>query len=400
MAVNEYGCYLSAITESGSANYSDEMQALPRDCAGRGREMSGSTGVAAVAALQAASDASAPPFDALTKAVVKDGFWSPAGERCQARRAGYQGTHLGMLRADSSTLANDRLVAAGHLAESFYYIADFDLDAIAGIVNGAELRARRAAQGEKGAHRVADEGEITCRAEIAKVYLGAGRVEHLADRRWNHRAFALARAEGVERAERNCWYAVRAGEGLDHLVGTDLTCGIGRLAMQWMVLGDRLGLRRAINFAGRSVDETLHRAGASRFQQVERAVDVDINAGLRRDIGVGNANQCGQMKDDIVALGEAAHLHHVAHITELDAHGGACLLGDFIEPSAGSEGTVERECGDLGAGAHQGLSQMRAYKAVGASHENPLADKVIAAIDHGCALITPASNSSTEGVRA
>ena len=110
--------------------------------------------------------------------------------------------------------------------------------------------------------------------------------------------------------------------------------------------------------------ESPHRPGARRLQQIEGAVDIDIDAGLRCRIGIGNGDQGGQVKDDFAAFDEGAHLRAVAHVAKLDAHLGPRLVGNLVEPATASEGIVERQRRHLGAAAHQRLGQMRADESI------------------------------------
>jgi len=350
---------------------------------------------AGVTTQATAGDTLTPPVDALAEAAFEIGLRTPAGKRSKAARISDQGTHFGLRRTQARLLADDRFVVAGQFIEHGDDGADLDFQAGAGIVGRAEFSIFGAAKRHKSAHRIADKIKIARRAEIAKAHLGAVWVEHLADRGRDNRALTLARPEGVERAQRDGRQIMRAGEGLDHLVGTGLARGIGRLPMQGMKFADRPLEGRAVNFAGRGVDQAPHGAGARRFEQIERAVHIDVDIGLRRHIGIGNADQGGEMKDHITAFGKAAHLHPIAHIAELDAHISAQFIADFIEPAGSAERIIKRQSRHLGAAPHQRFRQVRANEPIGAGDEHALAVKAVVNLGHGRAHITPASNSSS-----
>ena len=250
--------------------------------------------VTSIAALSAAGDSLAPPCDAQVKAVAERGLRAPARECRQTRRIGDQGAHFRLFGAKTRAFADPRFVGAGHILEQRHHIANPSFNAGSGVVDRAEFSILRRAKGKESPHGVAHEGKIPCRAEIAQTDFCAGWVEHLADRSWDNGAFALARPERVERPQHDGKHIVRPGKRLDHLVSAYFACGVRRLTMQRMVFADRLGEGGAIDLAGRGVDEAPHRPAAGRFQKIERAVDIDIDAGLRRHIGIRNADQGGE----------------------------------------------------------------------------------------------------------
>lgn len=394
-ARSEYSRSLYSLSDGAGAYLCEDIQASPCDAAPIIRLAR----VTAVPALAAAGDSLAPPIDAQAEAIAERGRWAPARERRQTRRIGDQGAHLRLLGAKTRTVADHRFVGAGHVVELRHHIADPGFDTGSGVVDRAEFGIRRRAKGEESPHGVADEGEVPRRAEIAQADFSAGRIEHLADRGRDHGALALARPECVERPERDGGRVVRPGKRLDHLVGADFARGVGRLAMQRVVFTDRLGEGGTIDLAGRGVDEAPHRPGAGRFQQIERAVDIDIDAGLRGHIGIGNADQGGEVKDDLAAFSEGAHLHAVTHVAKLDVHLCPRFVGDLVEPAIAAERIIERQRRHLGTAPHQRLGQMRADESVGACDEYALAAELVFELGHGRAHITPASDPSTRGMK-
>ena len=71
-----------------------------------------------------------------------------------------------------------------------------------------------------------------------------------------------------------------------------------------MFFVDRNILRRAINFAGRSLDKALDAIPSRRLAKMQRALDVGIDKAAGRAIGVRNRNQRGQVEDNIDAAGQ------------------------------------------------------------------------------------------------
>ena len=154
-------------------------------------------------------------------------------------------------------------------------------------------------------------------------WICAGAREELAQHRREDGALGLARAVGVERPQDDRRHAVAAVEGEGQLVGGDLGGRVRRLGLERVRLRDRQRGRRAVDLAGRGLDEPPDAVAPGGLERVERAADVRVDERLRRDVGVRDRDQRGQVEDHLDVLGRRLDEPRVADVAELDVDAGA-----------------------------------------------------------------------------
>jgi hypothetical protein len=137
-----------------------------------------------------------------------------------------------------------------------------------------------------------------------------------------------------------------------------------------MALVDRHGERGAIDLARRGVHHPQRAVLACRLEHIQRAEHIGFRVALRRRIGIRDGDERGEVKDDFLPLGEAAHEARIANIAAHQRQLAASFVGQIIEPSMVVEGIVQAKRRHLGVALHELLGQMRTDKAVGAGHEN------------------------------
>ena len=81
-----------------------------------------------------------------------------------------------------------------------------------------------------------------------------------------------------------------------------------------MALGDGHGDSAAIDLTRRGLDDARHAAAPRRLEHVKRAYHVGVHVGLRGDVGVRNADEGGEVEDDILPLNDSADQGGVADI--------------------------------------------------------------------------------------
>src|SRR5215208_5378348 len=88
---------------------------------------------------------------------------------------------------------------------------------------------------------------------------------------------------------------------------------------------------RAVNFAGRGVNDALGSMLARRLKHITE--HIRLNVGLWRGIGVRYSDQGRQMKDDLVAGYEAANKSSIADISPHDMDLPSQRLRQIVEPA-------------------------------------------------------------------
>src|ERR1700681_2110976 len=90
---------------------------------------------------------------------------------------------------------------------------------------------------------------------------------------------------------------------------------------------DRHCYRGAVDLARRSVHDPLGTVLPRSFEHVQCAEHVGFDIGLRCEIGIGDRDQCRQMKDDFVARYETTDESCVANVAthEIYFPSGRCL---------------------------------------------------------------------------
>src|ERR1051325_9289909 len=132
-----------------------------------------------------------------------------------------------------------------------------------------------------------------------------------------------------------------------------------------MRLCDRGGLGRAINFAGRGMDDALYLMYARGLKNVSCARDIYIDIRKWSFIRMRNRNKGRKMKHHIVPFDETSHHRSVANISADDTH----IRKDFsiyvVEPPVTVEAGVERQSCDVGTFVDKRFGEIRADEAIG-----------------------------------
>jgi hypothetical protein len=89
-----------------------------------------------------------------------------------------------------------------------------------------------------------------------------------------------------------------------------------------MVFVNRHVLCRAVDFTGGGDDQPRRTIGPRGFQDVKDPHDIGLEVGLGRRVGVGNADQRGQMENGIAALAEGVHHPAIPDVPEHDLQAG------------------------------------------------------------------------------
>jgi hypothetical protein len=222
---------------------------------------------------------------------------------------------------------------------------------------------------QEGVGGVIDEDEVPRRPGVAHHHRPSGQGLHGDGR--DHGPGALARSEGVERAQRHHRRLERAMIALGQFVSGDLGGGIGRLADQGVGLGHGNGLGRAIDLAGRGVDQTTDAQFPHGLKNVQRAHHVCPDVALRRQIRIGNGDQGAEVEDDLpvlhgvidaVAVGQVAAPH-----VEVGPHRRP------VQPACVPIRGVAHQYPDVRAKFDQTFGQAAADEAAGAGNQHALA---------------------------
>ena len=117
------------------------------------------------------------------------------------------------------------------------------------------------------------------------------------------------------------------------LVGTDLRGCVWRLSIQRMLLGDGNEARRSVHFAGGGVDDLRHSKLPRRLQHVQRPLDVGLDVGVGRMIGVRYGNQGGEMEHYVASSHSLPDAVRIPDVAREDIERGPDVLRRRIEPT-------------------------------------------------------------------
>ena len=233
---------------------------------------------------------------------------------------------------------------------------------------GGALRVENRDQAVDG---VLHEVEIARRRERAQLDLGLAGGD-LADDRRNHGARRLPGAVGVEGSRHRDRHSEGAIVRERDLIRADLARGVRRLADERMLFGDRHELRGAVAFGGRGVHDLGGAEVLRGRDDVQRAGDVDVHIGLRRDVGIRDRDQRREMHHGVLALHRRPHEAVVADVARHHLDGIADLARAVVEPAPRIERVVEHHRAHVEAPPHQRFSEVRADETVGAGDEHIL----------------------------
>src|SRR5579884_2710842 len=135
-----------------------------------------------------------------------------------------------------------------------------------------------------------------------------------------------------------------------------------------MVLVDGNVAGGSVNFAGRSLYESLHSVPLRGLAHVQRALYIRIDEAVGRFVGIRNRNECGEMKYNVDIAGQFLAEVSVPHIAGNDFD--LLQTADFLEPAPVVERVIKAQGPDLGSGSDKLLHQVRANKAVRSGHEH------------------------------
>ena len=159
-------------------------------------------------------------------------------------------------------------------------------------------------------------------------------------------------------------------EGVDELVGPDLARRVGRLRLDRVVLGDRDGAGRAVDLAGRDVDEAPG-AGVERGAgRVERAEHVGLEEVPRVDERVRDRDLGAEVEDDLGPGDGGGDGLDVAEVAEDDVDLRRLLRVEPVERAPLVSAVVADERPDGGALTDQPGREMPADEPAGAGDED------------------------------
>ena len=136
-----------------------------------------------------------------------------------------------------------------------------------------------------------------------------------------------------------------------------------------MLLVDGDVLRRPIGLAGRRDQHAADADVPSCLQDVVGALEVGAEVCERRDIGVRDTDQRGQVEYGIAATHGAGHGVQVTDVPVDDLDLGSVWAP--IEPAGRPERVVMDECPDGVAALDRELDEMRADEATGPGDQDP-----------------------------
>ncbi|MNY39417.1 hypothetical protein D3C86_1741000 [compost metagenome] len=122
--------------------------------------------------------------------------------------------------------------------------------------------------------------------------------------------------------------------------------------------------------------DALHTKLARRLEYIQRSLDIGIHVRIRRMIGIGDGNQCGQMQDNVAALQGLLDTRRITHIPREDIQRLLNLGGKTVQPPPRIEGVVLNERTDFIPFLDESLNKMRANKAIRASNQDFFVSKI------------------------
>lgn len=117
------------------------------------------------------------------------------------------------------------------------------------------------------------------------------------------------------------------------------------------------------------MNNPLHAQIAGGLDDVQRALDVGVNIGVRRVIGIGNGNQGGKVQYDIAAFHRRVNTVRIADVAGEHFELSYDIRRSVIQPAPRVERVVKHEGAHLVALAHERLDQVRPDEAVGPGHQ-------------------------------
>ena len=116
------------------------------------------------------------------------------------------------------------------------------------------------------------------------------------------------------------------------------------------------------------MDDAAHAVVKRSLTDIEGAFDVGIDVAVRRNVGIGNCDQCSEVEDDIHIFGDVLAVMRVTNVAVQNFDFFATL--HILKPAPIVEGVVLRKGFNLVTFAHEEFGEMRADKTVGAGNEN------------------------------
>src|SRR6266567_2987970 len=90
---------------------------------------------------------------------------------------------------------------------------------------------------------------------------------------------------------------------------------------------------RAVDLAGRSVNDPLGAVLTRRFEHIQGAENVRFDIGLRSHIGMRYRDQCCQMEDDLVTSYEAADKGRIADVAANNIDPRSDVFRHIVQPA-------------------------------------------------------------------
>ena len=132
------------------------------------------------------------------------------------------------------------------------------------------------------------------------------------------------------------------------------------MSLEGMIFIDWDIASASVHFAGRGTENAFGSEPSRGFQNIQRSIGVGLHVRVRSEVGVGYANESGQVEGHFYSLKGVVYAPRVAHITGDDFHIG--LEGRVIQPAARAVGVVTNQDTSTGSERYQTLRQVASDK--------------------------------------
>ena len=106
------------------------------------------------------------------------------------------------------------------------------------------------------------------------------------------------------------------------------------------------------------------------FQYVERAMDICINVGSDRPVGIRYSDQRREVENGIACPDGVVDHAGIANVAHQYFKPIADVRAAMIQPAPGVEGIVVHQCPDLMSGTNEEFAQVGTDKSIGAGDQN------------------------------
>lgn len=195
------------------------------------------------------------------------------------------------------------------------------------------------------------------------------RTERLGNDRRDNSSRGLPGTISIERPERCRWQAERTMIRFYKFVCPDLARRIGGLALERMFLIDRSVLGRSIDFGRRGMYDPLDALFETCLENIERSYGIRPDIGFRCDVGIRDANQRSEMKNNLLVFHRIPDVVGIDDISHDDPDRGIFLPIPVLQQSPFVPAVVVDEGGDFGPHADKLVHQVATNKSSGTRDE-------------------------------